>query len=92
MKNVKHFDNFLNENVDPKSFEAEIDKVLKPLIENGRNTMFVPDSRSKATVEDILGIIISKFCRWEPDKILEITSSALRDSNANDLAKAVDKL
>jgi hypothetical protein len=91
---IKKFDEFLNEDVSPDSTEAYIDKTLKPIIAYCKDKMFTEEAKKAGKIkdEDVLGKIVSKFCRWDGDKIITVAASALEDANYSDLADQVKKL
>lgn len=72
------------------STEAYIEKNLAELIKSCKGKIFRPDS--KVTNEQVLGVIISKFCDFDINKILEVCASALEDSNAHDLADKIKEM
>lgn len=95
---IKKFDTFLNEEVDPDSTEAYtelilLDKVLKPLIEYCKK-MYTKEAQAEGKMDNnqVLGMIVSKFCRWDPNDIIEVSAFALEDANQDDLAEKIRKL
>jgi len=46
----------------------------------------------KATDEEALGLVVSKFTKWNADAILTVTTEALEDANFSDLAVKVNSL
>ena len=59
--------------------EDKIQKVLKPLIEECKKTCFVEGY--KATDEEILGIILSKYFKWDGVPLLKVLVDGLEDAN-----------
>ncbi len=78
----------------PENTEAYINKNLKPIIDYCKSVIFTPEAQKsgKITDEQVLGIIVSKFCKWDGDKIIDVASYALEDSNFDDLAQEIKKL
>lgn len=73
-----------------ESTESYIEKELNELIKSCKGKIFKPDS--KVTNEQVLGVIISKFCDFDINKILEVCAFALEDSNAHDLADKIKEM
>ena len=72
--------------------EEIIKAELTPLIKKIRNIVFMPEYRKGATDEDVLGIIVSKFCEWDINAICEVSKSAFEDSNYPKGMNEMDKL
>jgi len=96
---IKKFDEFLNEvsapfTKVPENTEAYIKEHLTPIIAYCKSVIFTPEAQKsgKITDEQVLGIIVSKFCEWDGDKIIDVASYALEDSNFDDLAQEIKKL
>ena len=45
-----------------------------------------------ASDEQALGLVVSKFCKWNAGQILAVTTEALEDSNYDNLAESAWKL
>ena len=71
--------------------EINIQNKLKPLIEECRNSWVEPEYRNEWSDEDILGMIVSKYCRWQGDKIGKVAVEAFTDSNYHDVASQIEK-
>ena len=71
------------------STEYLIDKHLKPLIDKVRNKAIQPDYRSKYSDYQILGLIVSKFARWDAEHISTVCGDAMEDANFHDKAKEI---
>lgn len=65
--------------------EEKIKEVLKPLIEEVRNEVFLPEYRAEQTEEEIVGIIVSKYFEWSGDSIEAVAMSAFEDANFHDV-------
>ena len=87
----KHEDNYEQSESFKESTEYLIDQELKPLIAKVRERAFVPEYRASVSDADVLGIIVSKFNRWDADLIKETCVSAFGDANYRDAADAVSK-
>jgi len=74
------------------SIEYLIDQSLKPLIREVRNQVYVPEARDNASDYEVLGIIVSKFCRWDFENIREVCSEAMEDSNFRPEARLVEEM
>lgn len=71
------------------STEYLIDQELKPLIDKIRNESYEPDYRKDVSDYEVLGMIVSKFCRWDFENIQEVAAIALEDANFHAEAKIV---
>jgi len=69
--------------------EEEIKKEIKQLIEKVKKEVYTPEYQNKATNEETLGVIIAKYLGWDGHGIIEVTSSALEDSNFHTLNEQV---
>ncbi len=54
---------------------------LKALIDAQKQKSFVPEYRDKATDEEALGLMISKYFEWDGLAVLKVTYAGLEDSN-----------
>ena len=93
--NTKNVNNLKGENMNiTLNTEATTDEivaqVLPTLLDAIKQKAFV--SNYKATDEEALGVIVSKFTQWNAGAILAVTAEALEDANFDNLASQVDKL
>jgi len=73
-----------------KSTDDMIEQVLPTLLNAIKEKAFVKDY--VASDEEALGLVVSKFSKWDLDKILNVTSEALEDANFDDVAKQIDRI
>lgn len=57
-----------------------------PLIQECRNSWVEKDYRHEFTDEEILGMIVSKFCQWDGLRIAKVSSEAFEDANFREIA------
>jgi len=72
--------------------EAYIMKQLKDLIEVGRGTFYRPEYALTTPDEEILGVIVAKFCQWTGSRIIKTMLSALEDANYHTLSAEIEDL
>jgi ribosome maturation factor RimP len=72
--------------------EERIKEVLAPLVEEMRYEIFRPEYADSQSVERILGVIVSKFLRWDGDAIIEVARAALVDANFHGEAEKLEGL
>ena len=70
--------------------EPTIDKSLKNLIEEKKIEFF--NEPQKATDEEVLGILISQYFKWDGNKIFKTTYSAFEDSNFHQFNENFEKI
>jgi len=70
--------------------EPTIDKSLKNLIEEKKIEFF--NEPQKATDEEVLGILISQYFKWDGNKIFKTTYSAFEDSNFHEFNENFEKI
>lgn len=68
----------------------EIREVLEPILERINNESFI--NTYKATDEECLGMLLSKFTEWNGLAILTIARYALEDANFHSECEEIDKL
>lgn len=70
------------EKIPLNSFTADLINAAKPEIWN-----------DPASADDLetLGILVSKYCEWEGEKIIKVMLEALTDSNFHSLAEELKK-
>jgi len=73
-----------------QSTDEMIAAVLPTLLTAIKEKAFVKGY--KATDAEALGLVVSKFSKWDAGSILAVTSEALEDANFDDLAQKVDLL
>lgn len=67
--------------------EYRIHQVLAPLVKEMKEQIFTDDFKksdefkSEKTELETLGIIISKYCEWDGDRIEQVSLAAFEDSN-----------
>lgn len=65
---------------------------LKKIIEAERKTSYTQEAQSKISDAEVLGLIVSRYFRWNCTEIMETVYSALEDSNAHTLNAKIRKL
>lgn len=69
------------------STERRIQEVLVPLIEEMKEKMYTEefkksaDFKTEETELDVLGMIVSKYCEWDGNRIEAVSRAAFEDSN-----------
>lgn len=69
---------------------AYISKRIKDLIELGRATFYLPEYRQGVPEEEILGVIVAKYCQWQGERIIKTMLSALEDANYHTLGAEIE--
>jgi hypothetical protein len=64
-----------------KTSEEMINEALTPLIAELKKAMFVPEYQNKATDEEVMGAIVSKYMKWDIGKIVNTAIAAFEDAN-----------
>ena len=72
------------------STDRMIASVMPTLLNAIKEKAFV--AGHKATDAEALGLVVSKFCKWDAGSILAVASEALEDANFDDLAQKIDLL
>ena len=54
---------------------------LKSILDDAKKQYFTDDYQDKATYEETLGLLVSKFCKWDGNKIFKVSTEAFEDSN-----------
>lgn len=81
----------------PKDYnntEELIADTLPPIIEAAKQRMYTDDFKATAEYNtdkitlETFGAIISKYCRWDGDKIATVSRAAFEDSNFNPVEEA----
>lgn len=67
-------------------------KRLKDLIELGRSTFYQPQYQANISDQEVLGVIVAKFCKWTGDQIVKTFLEALEDANYHTLSAQVEEL
>lgn len=72
--------------------EINIQNKLMPLIQECKNSWIEEGYRDEFSNEDILGMIVSKFCQWDGMRIAQVSTEAFTDANFHGVASQIDKL
>lgn len=54
---------------------------LEQLIQEAKKEIFTPEYQDKATDAETLGVMVSKYAKWEGNFIFEVAKEAFEDSN-----------
>ena len=54
---------------------------LKSILDDAKKEYFCKSYQDKATYEETLGLLVSKFCEWDGNKIFKVSTEAFEDSN-----------
>jgi|TARA_R110000803_G_scaffold139084_1_gene205758 hypothetical protein len=73
-----------------KSTDEMIAQVLPTLLDAIKEKAYV--NGYKASDTEALGLVVSKFTKWDLGAILNVTSEALEDANFDDVATQIDRL
>jgi len=65
---------------------------IKDQIELGRKTFYRSEYWDTIPDEEILGVIIAKYCKWKGSRILKVMLSALEDANYHTLVSQIEAL
>jgi hypothetical protein len=65
---------------------------VKDQIELGRKTFYRQEYWNSIPEEDILGVIIAKYCEWKGTRIIKVMLSALEDANYHQLVSEIEAL
>ena len=71
--------------------EKTITSLMDEIVKIVRYSSFVPEYQEKATLEECVGIAISKYFEWDT-RIFRAFSEALDDANFHTAARKVDDL
>jgi len=69
-----------------------IEGVLKLLIKDQINTSYMPEYRGSIAESEGLGLIISKYFKWDGVRIVQAFLSALEDANFHTERDKVEKI
>jgi hypothetical protein len=72
--------------------EEIINKTLPELIKQVKEMVILPEYHKETSDEEILGIIVSKFCKWEGERIKKVAEEAFTDSNYHGWSEQVSNL
>jgi len=61
--------------------QGELESRLKSILDDAKKKYFNDDYQDKASYEETLGLLVSKFCKWDGDKIFRVCNEAFEDSN-----------
>lgn len=73
-----------------QSTDQMIAQVLPTLLDAIKEKAYV--NGYKASDTEALGLVVSKFTKWDLGAILNVTSEALEDANFDDVAKQIDRI
>jgi hypothetical protein len=73
-----------------KSTDEMIAQVLPTLLDAIKEKAYV--NGYKASDTEALGLVVSKFTKWDLGAILNVTSEALEDANFDAVATQIDRL
>ena len=73
-----------------QSTDQMIAQVLPTLLDAIKEKAYV--NGYKASDTEALGLVVSKFTKWDLGAILNVTSEALEDANYDDVAKQIDRI
>ena len=69
-----------------------LEKRLQEIINDAKKEYFVEEHQAKASDEETLGILISKFCQWNGNKIFRVSYNAFEDSNFHSFNQEFEEL
>jgi hypothetical protein len=72
--------------------EQQLLKKLQSIIVEAKPIFTLKEYLNQVSNETTLGTLVSKYCKWDIDKILEVVKEALVDSNYHELAVEVENL
>lgn len=61
--------------------KEEYMKKLEEAIKEGKSKIILPEYQDQISDAEILGVLVSKFSKWDINKIVEILEYTLEDSN-----------
>ena len=70
----------------------QLEKRLQEIINDAKKEYFVEEHQTKASDEETLGILISKFCQWNGNKIFRVSYNAFEDSNFHSFNEEFEEL
>jgi len=68
------------------------DMVVKFLIEDAKKEHFTEEYRDSITDANALGVLISKYFKWDGIQILDCLQEALQDANFHTINKEISSL
>jgi hypothetical protein len=71
--------------------EKAIKSLMDEIVKIVRYSSFVPEYQEKATIEECVGIAISKYFEWDT-RIFKAFAEALDDANFHEVARKVDEM
>lgn len=75
-----------------KTSEERIQEVLLPLVKELKRVIYLPEYQSEVSDAEVLGVIVSKFCKWDINEIIEVAKNAFEDSNFREGTEMMEKL
>lgn len=81
-------------NMEPcKSFEsADAVKALRPILDQVKNAVYLPGYRAGKSDAEALGVLASKFFKWDGAEILAVAFSGLEDANNHQEAAIIERM
>ncbi len=73
-----------------KSTDEMIAQVLPTLLDAIKEKAYV--NGYKASDTEALGLVVSKFTKWDLGAILNVAAEALEDANFDDVATQIDRI
>lgn len=67
-------------------------ELVDSLLEIVKMQSFVPEYRNKATKQEVMGIMVSKYFDWDGIRITETLIEALEDANFHSLAEKIREM
>jgi hypothetical protein len=81
------------EDIAPGSFESkDAAAALRPILDRVIKSVYLPEYRAKVTDAEALGVLVSKFFKWDGGQVLAVAFSGLEDSNFHAEARAVERM
>ena len=74
------------------STETMLKKKLPFILQEVKTRCFIAGYAARASDEEALGLLLSKYLEWSGNRILKACSFALEDANFHDEAAKVDEL
>ena len=71
--------------------EERINQILAPLVAEIKQKVYLLDNQNQISDAECLGVICSKFLKWDPSDITEMAKSAFEDANMKDGLKGLEQ-
>lgn len=76
-----------------EAFESgDAQAVLRPILDQVKNSVYLPDYRAGVKDAEALGVLVSKFFKWDGADILAVAYSALEDANYHSDNKIIERM